>query len=162
MLKVEKKIGKNPVNKNQEDDITKIQNDKKLYKKIYILVIKKKKKKTIEEYAQLTTKIREEYAKLQQENNQLKIELHKYKTYVEQIPQNTSKNYYLKPIRKRKHYRDLQAESESDESDSIVTEICRRPRQQKRKRIIYEDELDRVPDYEPQSPREEEQEENDI
>ena len=123
---------------------------------------KKKKKKTIDEYAQPTTKIREEYAKLQQENNQLKIELHKYKTYVEQIPQNTSKNYYLKPIRKRKHYRDLQAESESDESDSIVTEICRRPRQQKRKRIIYEDELDRVPDYEPQSPREEEQEENDI
>ena len=121
-----------------------------------------KKKKTIDEYAQLTTKIREEYAKLQQENNQLKIELHKYKTYVEQIPQNTSKNYYSKPIRKRKHYRDLQPESESDESDSVVTEIRRRPRQQKRKRIIYEDELDGVPDYEPQSPSEEEQEENDI
>ena len=122
----------------------------------------KKKKKTIDEYAQLTTKIREEYAKLQQENNQLKIELHKYKTYVEQIPQNTSKNYYSKPIRKRKHYRDLQPESESDESDSVVTEIRRRPRQQKRKRIIYEDELDGVPDYELQSPNEEEQEENDI
>ena len=29
MLKVEKKIGKNPVNKNQEDDITKIQNELK-------------------------------------------------------------------------------------------------------------------------------------
>ena len=121
-----------------------------------------RKKKTIDKCAQLTTKIREEYAKLQQENNQLKIELHKYKTYVEQIPQNTSKNYYLKPIRKRKHYRDLQPESESDESDSVVTEIRRRPRQQKRKRIIYEDELDGVPDYEPQSPSEEEQEENDI
>ena len=121
-----------------------------------------RKKKTIDECAQLTTKIREEYAKLQQENNQLKIELHKYKTYVEQIPQNTSKNYYLKPIRKRKHYRDLQPESESDESDSVVTEIRRRPRQQKRKRIIYEDELDGVPDYEPQSPSKEEQEENDI
>ena len=92
----------------------------------------KKKKKTIDEYAQLTTKIREEYAKLQQENNQLKIELHKYKTYVEQIPQNTSKNYYSKPIRKRKHYRDLQPESESDESDSIVIEIRRRPRKQKK------------------------------
>ena len=87
--------------------------------------------------------------------------MNKYKT-CEQIPQNTSKNYYSKPIRKRKHYRDLQPESESDESDSVVTEIRRRPRQQKRKRIIYEDELDGVPDYEPQSPSEEEQEENDI
>ena len=34
MLKVKKKIGKNPVIKNQEDDITKMQNElKKLYKK---------------------------------------------------------------------------------------------------------------------------------
>ena len=40
----------------------------------------KKKNKTIDEYAQLTTKIREEYAKLQQENNHLKLELQKYKT----------------------------------------------------------------------------------
>ena len=46
-------------------------------------MIKKKKKKTTDEYAQLTTKIGEEYAKLQRENNQLKVELHKYKTYVE-------------------------------------------------------------------------------
>ena len=30
----------------------------------------KKKKKTMDEYAQLTTKLKEEYAKLQQENNQ--------------------------------------------------------------------------------------------
>ena len=70
---------------------------------------------------------------MQQENNQLKIELHKYKTYVEQLPQTTRKNYYSKPIRNRKHYRDLQPESESDESDLFVTEIRRRPRQQKEK-----------------------------
>ena len=93
--------------------------------------------KTIDEYAQLTTKIREEYAKFQQENNHLKLELQKYKTcwtnikHVEQIPQNTSKNYYSKPIRKKKH-RDLQPESESDESNSIVIEIRRRPRKQKK------------------------------
>ena len=30
----------------------------------------------------------------------------------------------------------------------------------KKRRIVYEDEIDGVPDYEPQSPREEEQEEN--
>ena len=64
------------------------------------------KKKKIDEYVQLTTKIREEYAKLQQENNQLKIELHKYKNYVEQLPQKSyhkSYAHYQKPIRKRKH-----------------------------------------------------------
>lgn len=33
----------------------------------------KKKKKTIDEYAQLTMQIREEYAKLQRENNELKL-----------------------------------------------------------------------------------------
>ena len=86
-------------------------------------MIKKKKKKTIEEYAQLTTKIREEYAKLQQENNQLKIELHKYKTYAEQLPQTPRKKYYSKPIRKSKHYQDVQPETKSDESDPYVTEI---------------------------------------
>ena len=75
MLKVKKKIHRN-VNKNQEDDITKIQNElKNSIKNLYIN--DQKKKKTIDEYAQLTTKIREEYAKLQQENNQLKIELQK-------------------------------------------------------------------------------------
>ena len=36
----------------------------------------------------------------------------------------------------------------------------RRSRKQKKKRIIYEDEIDGVPNYEPQSPSEEEQEDN--
>ena len=76
MLKVKKKIHKNIINKNQEDDITKIQNElKNSIKNLYIN--NQKKKKTIGKYAELTTKIREEYAKLQQENNQLKIELQK-------------------------------------------------------------------------------------
>ena len=60
MLKVKKKIHRN-VNKNQENDITKIQNElKNSMKNLYIN--DQKKKKTIDEYAQLTTKIREEYA----------------------------------------------------------------------------------------------------
>ena len=41
-----------------------------------------KDKKTINEYADLITKIRNEYAQLQKENNQLKIELQKYPQYV--------------------------------------------------------------------------------
>ena len=42
----------------------------------------KKNKKTINDYADLITKIRNEYAQLQTENNQLKIELQKYQQYV--------------------------------------------------------------------------------
>ena len=95
---------------------------------------------------------------MQQEYNQLIIELHKYKTDVEQMPQTPHKNY-SRLIRKRKHYRDLELEEESDESHSYVTQIRRRSRRQG-KRIIYEDEIDGVPDYEPQSLSEEEHEEN--
>ena len=161
MLKVKKKIHKTNLNKNQEDDISKIQNNlKSSIKNLYISDQKKKKK--IDKYAQLITKIREEYAKLQQENNQLKIELHKYKTYVEQLSQKSyQKSYvnYPKPIRKRKYYRDLEPEEESDESDSYITETRRRPKKQK-KRITYEDEIDGLPNYEPESPSEEEQEDN--
>ena len=43
------------------------------------------KKKIIDEYVQLTTQIREEYSKLQTENNKLKHELEKYKNYIEQL-----------------------------------------------------------------------------
>ena len=58
MFKVKKKIHKNVINKNQEDDITKIQNElKNSIKNLYIK--DQEKKKTIDEYAQLTTKIRE-------------------------------------------------------------------------------------------------------
>ena len=67
MLKVKKKISKN-TNKNQEDEITRLQMEiKNSIKNVYIS--DQKKKKTIDKYVQLLTKIREEYAKLQQENN---------------------------------------------------------------------------------------------
>ena len=46
MLKVKKKIHKTNYSKNQEDDISKIQNDLKNSIKIYILVIKKRKQLT--------------------------------------------------------------------------------------------------------------------
>ena len=95
MSKKKKKIRK--TNKtNEDDEIVKIQNN--LKNSIKTLFISDKKKKAIDEYVQLTTKIREEYAKLQQENNQLKIELHKYKEYVEKLQQ---KSYarYQKPKR---------------------------------------------------------------
>ena len=53
---------------------------------------------------QLHTKIREEYAKLHQENNQLKIEMQKYRRYIERSSQKTYRPNYQKPIRKRKDY----------------------------------------------------------
>ena len=66
----------------------------------------------------------------------MKIELHKYKNYVEQLPQKSyhkSYGHYQKPIRKRKHYHDIEQE-ESDESDSYITETRRRPKKQQQKK----------------------------
>ena len=71
MLKVKNKIQKN-TNKNQEDEITQLQNEIKNYIK-NLFISDQKEKKAIDEYAQLLTKIREEYGKLQQENDLLKI-----------------------------------------------------------------------------------------
>ena len=63
--------------------------------------------------------------------------------------------YYVKkrPKRKRMQYYD-----ESDQSDSYVTETRKRPREQKIK-IYYDDDVDGV-SYKPDSPTEEEQEED--
>ena len=85
MLKVKKTI-RNPKNKIQNDDLTELQNDiKNSIKNLYIS--DQKKKKTINEYAELLTKIRNEYVKLQKENNEIKIELHKYQNYFQNMPQ---------------------------------------------------------------------------
>ena len=133
MLKVKKGIHK--PNKNQEEDISKKQEELKNSIK-NLCISDKKNRKTIDEYAQLTTKIRNDYAKLQQECNQLKIELHKYQSYVEQMQsQKISRKNYSRPITKRKHY-DLGPEEETDESDSYVTEIRRRQRKQKKENIL--------------------------
>ena len=83
MLKVKKQIQRK-INSNNQDDYLKNQNDlKNSIKNLYIG--NQNKKKTIDEYAQLTTQIREEYAKLKNENNPLKSTLEKYKQYVEEM-----------------------------------------------------------------------------
>ena len=95
-----------------------------------------RKKKTINEYAELLTKIRNEYAKLQKENNEIKIELHKYQNYFQNMPQKLyQKPSYMKPLRKRKHYYYVELE-QSEESDSYVTEIQRRPEKTKKENNI--------------------------
>ena len=63
---------------------------------------------------------------------------------------------YTKPMRKRKHYYYDELE-QSEESNSYVTEIRRRPKKQK-ERIIYEDEINGILEYESDSQTEEEQE----
>ena len=130
MLKVKKTI-RNHKNKSQDDNLTELQNDiKNSIKKLYIS--DQKKKKTINEYVELLTKIRNEYAKSQKENNELKIDLHKYRNYFQNMSQKLyQKPSYTKPIRKRKHYYYNEPE-ESEESDSYVTEIRRHPKNKKR------------------------------
>ena len=52
------------------------------------MFIKYQKNKTINDHADLITKIRNKYAQLQKENNQLKFELQKYQQYVQNVSQN--------------------------------------------------------------------------
>ena len=95
-----KKKNQNPKNKSQDEDLTQLQNEIKNSIK-NLCISDQKNKKTINEYAELLTKIRNEYAKLQKENNQLKIKLHKYPAYVQNTPQRSyQKPLYTKPIRK--------------------------------------------------------------
>ena len=105
MLKVKKQI-QWKINNNNQDQYLKNQNNlKNLIKNLYIG--NQNKKKTIDEYAQLTTQIREEYAKLQNENRQLKTTLEKYKQYIEQLhsPPWQRNRFNEKPIRKRKFFK---------------------------------------------------------
>ena len=128
MLKVKKKI-QNPKSQNN-DELTDLQNQIK--NSIKNLFIKdQKNKKTINGYADLITKIRNEYAQLQKQNNQLKIELQKYQQYV----QNVSQNPYIKPSYVRPKRKRIQYYDESDESDSYISEVRKRPRKSPKKYI---------------------------
>ena len=147
MLKVKKQIHKKIINNDQNEHI-KNQNDlKNSIKNLYIG--NQKKKKTIDEYAQLTTQIREEYAKLQRENNELKVTIEKYKQYLEEMqPPRRCTNYYEKPIRKRKFFKrdyerryDEEENEESGDGNNYITEIRQR-KNTPRKRLIYDDEID--------------------
>ena len=64
---------------------------------------------------------------------------------------------YQKPIRKRKYYY-YDDQEESEESNFYV----RRHPNKHRKKIIYEDEIDGLPDYEPHSPTEDEEQEEEY
>ena len=78
MLKVKKKI-QPKTQKNYE--LINLQN--KIKDSIKNLYIKdQNNKKTINEYADLITKIRNKYAQIEKENNQLRMEIQKYQNYI--------------------------------------------------------------------------------
>ena len=147
MLEVKRQIQKTfkKVKNIQDDEHLKNQNElKNSIKNLYI--DNEKKKKTIDECPQLTTQIREEYAKLQRENNELELAIEKYKNYIEQIQPRARQNFYEKPIRKRKFFkRDYERrysdkEDESDDSEDYIE--VQKKRKKPRKPLIYDDEID--------------------
>ena len=148
MLKIKKQlplasIDETEYNKNQEDIKSSI---KKLY------ISNQSKKKTINEYAQLTTQIREEYAKLQAKCAQLENTLQKYKDYVENRwsppapPGTQRKRVFRKPKIPYYHQYDSDIEkgytSEDDEDNQEYFDYESKPRPKRKKRIVYVDEID--------------------
>ena len=79
------------------------------------------------------------------------MEIQKHQNYI-QYNQNISEKYRKPNFEKAKRKR-IQCYDEIDESESY-TEIRRRPKWPKKRRILYEDGIDGIP-YEPDSPTEE-------
>ena len=136
MLKVKKQIHKKIINNDQNEQI-KNQNDlKNSIKNLYIG--NQKKRKTIDEYAQLTTQIREENAKLQRENNELKVTIENINSILKKCSHQGGVPIIMKnQLRKRKFFKrdlerryDEEENEESDDGDNYITEI----RQRKKKK----------------------------
>ena len=148
MLKIKKQlplasIDETEYNKNQEDIKSSI---KKLY------ISNQSKKKTINEYAQLATQIREEYAKLQAKCAQLENALQKYKDYVENrwsppAPPNIQrKRVFKKPKIPYYHqYDDIEkgyTSADEREDNDEYFDYESKPKPKRKKRIVYVDEID--------------------
>ena len=150
MLKIKKQIPFS-LKTFDEDEYNKNQGDiKNSIKKLYIG--NQSKKKTIDEYAQLTTQIREEYDKLQAKCVQLQNTLQKYKDYIENRWSDVQRNHgdFRKPLRKTKmlYYRYdnegegylTEDEAYDGEGEYYTREGISKPK--RKKRIVYVDEID--------------------
>ena len=145
MLRIKKQLPLSAVdeteyNKNQED----IKNS---IKKLFIS--NRDKKKTIDEYAQLTTQIREEYAKLQAKCVQLENTLQRYKDYVENRWSPSAPNTQRKRVFKKPkipyHYENIDGgyiSADERENDEEYFDYESRPKPKRKKRIVYVDEID--------------------
>ena len=149
MLRIKKQlplaaIDETEYNKNQDDIKSSI---KKLY------ISNQNKKKTINEYAQLATQIREEYAKLQTKCAQLENTLQRYKDYVENkwsppAPPDTQRKRVLrKPKIPYYHQYDNDIEkgyisADEREDNDEYFDYESKPKPKRKKRIVYVDEID--------------------
>ena len=147
MLKIKKQlpfnsglIDETEYNKNQEDIKNSIKN---------LYIGNQTKKKTIDDYAKLTTQIREEYAKLQAKYVQLENTLQKYKDYIENRWQQPKQQMRKRPLRKTKipYYQyddqyptDGDIEDSEEDNDYFTYESKSKPK--RKKRIVYVDEID--------------------
>ena len=147
MLKIKKQlpfnsglIDETEYNKNQEDIKNSIKN---------LYIGNQSKKKTIDDYAKLTTQIREEYAKLQAKYVQLENTLQKYKDYIENRWQQPKQKMRKRPLRKTKipYYQyddqyptDGDLEDNEEDDDYFTYESISKPK--RKKRIVYVDEID--------------------
>ena len=147
MLKIKKQlpfssglIDETEYNKNQEDIENSIKN---------LYIGNQSKKKTIDDYAKLTTQIREEYAKLQAKYVQLENTLQKYKDYIENRWQQPKQQMRKRPLRKTKipYYQyddqyptDGDLEDNEEDNDYFTYESISKPK--RKKRIVYVDEID--------------------
>ena len=147
MLKIKKQlpfssglIDETEYNKNQEDIKNSIKN---------LYIGNQSKKKTIDDYAKLTTQIREEYAKLQAKCVQLENTLQKYKDYIENRWQQPRQQMKKRPLRKTKipyyqyddHYpTDGDIEDSGEDNEYFTYESMPKPK--RKKRIVYVDEID--------------------
>ena len=95
------------------------------------------------------TNIRNEYAELTKENNQLKKDLLQFQEYYKQWNQ---KFVTRKQKRKRYDYYDYNDNSSENEDDENYFIPKRKPKNIRRKQILYDD-VDEV-EYEPSSPTE--------
>lgn len=146
MLKIKKQL---PLAANfDETEYTKNQEDiKNSIKKLFIS--NQSRKKTIDEYAQLTTQIREEYAKLQAKCVQLESTLQRYKDYVENRWSPSAPNVQRKKVFKKPKIpydyenidRGYMSADERDNEDEYY-DYESKPKPKRKKRIVYVDEID--------------------
>ena len=163
MLRIKKQL---PLSVIDETEYSKNQEDiKNSIKKLFIS--NKDKKKTIDEYAQLTTQIREEYAKLQAKCVQLEKTLQRYKDYVENrwspsAPNTQRKKVFRQPKIPYYHENIDRGYMSADERDNEdeYNDYESKPKPKRKKRIVYIDEIDGDDDDEEQEEPEEEKNED--
>ena len=115
-------------------------------------------KKSLNDYSQLVTKIRNEYNILVKENEALKSQLEQYKNYYDANivrQKNPGASYRKRKPNYRYSYHNYEDDDEDDELKNNYYIPKRKKKGLKKREIIYKDLVD---GYEPSSPTEDEEE----